>query len=500
MSMIESLYETLDQNPQDVAVLFSCGRYTYGDLLKGMERYASSLISVGIRPADRVVVRMRNHIEAVLLLLGCMRIGAIAVPLNTRLSAHELCKLLGRLKPSLYAGEDDQSNDLSQLTPEILPGKARYWLGRRVSDEFGARWEDFLQDDSGELLPEYPNPQAPAALLATSGTTAEPKFVAHTPLSLAHVLEAYEPVGAEVGARPIMLSATPLSHVSGFVTALLALRFGRTLRLIPQFDPQECLAAIEADRCSWFLGAPFMFTAMSAAQRAQMRNLSSLRFCFAVGDVLRPELAGEILQTFGVEPKSLWGATEVMGSVVPWSAGSVGRPAPGAQVRLVDERGYQVRSGETGEFQVQGPNLTIGYWQAPGKIDAVASAGWFATGDLMRFGPEGQLWFEGRKKELIICGGVNISPLEVEAVLLLHPSVIEAGVTGVAHPELGEVVVAAVRLRDAASPNAIEDVLELTRQRLADYKVPVRLRTVAQLPRNPQGKIDRRALSKLMAA
>jgi acyl-CoA synthetase (AMP-forming)/AMP-acid ligase II len=280
----------------------------------------------------------------------------------------------------------------------------------------------------------------------------------------------------------------------------LALRFGRTLRLIPQFDPQECLAAIEVDRCSWFLGAPFMFSGMLATQRTQTRDLSALRFCCAVGDVLRPELAREIQRTFGVEPKSLWGATEVMGSVVQGSAGSVGRPAPRAQVRLVDERGNEVPNGEIGEFQVQGPNLTFGYWQAPGKIDSASADGWFATGDLMRLGPEGELWFEGRKKELIICGGVNVSPLEVEAVLLSHPAVIEAGVTGAAHPELGEVVVAAVRLRDMADPDAIEDVLELTRLRLADYKVPVRLRRVAQLPRNPQGKIDRRALSKLMAA
>jgi acyl-coenzyme A synthetase/AMP-(fatty) acid ligase len=336
-------------------------------------------------------------------------------------------------------------------------------------------------------------------LLTTSGTTAQPKFVTHTPLNLAYALEAYEPVRADDDVRPVMLSGTPLSHVSGFINTLLALRFRRKLCLIPQFDPQACLAAIEAGRCSWFLGAPFMFSGMLAAQRAHPRDLTSLRYCLAAGDVLRPELAHEVQQTLGVELKSVWGATEVMGSVVPASAGSVGRPAPGARIRLVDDRGREVGGGETGEFQVQGPNLTVGYWQAPGRIDSPSPGGWFATGDLMRRGSEGDLWFEGRKKDLIICGGVNISPLEVEAVLLSHPEVIEAGATGAAHPELGEVVVAAVRLRDTASPDAIQGILELTRARLADYKVPARLRTVSQLPRNPQGKIDRRALSKLMA-
>jgi long-chain acyl-CoA synthetase len=393
----------------------------------------------------------------------------------------------------LYAGEEDQSNDLSQLEPEILPLKNRYWRGRRG-------WEDLLRNGTSEALPDYPDPRAPAALLATSGTTAQPKFVTHTPLSLAYALTANEPVRAADDVRPVMLSGTPLSHVSGFIITLLALRSGRKLCLIPQFDPHACLAAIEAERCSWFLGAPFMFSGMLAAQRAHPRDLSSLRYCLAAGDVLRSELAREVLQTFGVELKSVWGATEVMGSVVPASAGSVGRPAPGARIRLVDDRGREVGSGETGEFQVQGPNLAIGYWQGPGKIDSASFAGWFATGDLMRLGPQGDLWFEGRKKDLIICGGVNISPLEVEAALLSHPAVVEAGAAGAADVELGEVVVAAVRLRDTASPNAIQEIQALMRERLADYKVPVRLQTVSQLPRNPQGKLDRRALSKLIAA
>jgi long-chain acyl-CoA synthetase len=500
MTTIEGLYEVAARHPQEIVMSFSRGRCTYGELLKGMEQYASALIGKGIRPGDRVVLRMRNDIEAVLMLLGCMRIGAIVVPLNTRLSPHELRALLGRLKPSLYAGEEDQSHDLSRVEPEILPWTARYWRGRRMADESGRRWEDLLCNDGGRLPPEYPDPRAPAALLATSGTTAEPKFVTHTALNLAYALEANERARVEDDGRPVMLSGTPLSHVSGFVTTLLAVRFRRKLCLVPQFDPQACLAAIEAERCSWFLGAPFMFSAMLAAQRAHPRDLSSLRYCLAAGDVLRPELAREVLQTLGVELKSVWGATEVMGSVVPASAGSVGRGAPGARIRLVDDRGREVGSGETGEFQVQGPNLAIGYWQAPGRIDSASPDGWFATGDLMRLGPEGELWFGGRKKELIICGGVNISPLEVEAVLLSHPAVVEAGATGAADPELGEVVVAAVQLRDTASQDAIESILELTRERLTDYKVPVRLQAVAQLPRNTQGKIDRRALSKLMTA
>src|ERR1700761_1612055 len=133
-TVLEALYEIASQHPQDVAIVAPSGRRTYAEVLKGMEQYASSLIKLGIRPADRVVLRMRNEIDAVLLILGCLRIGAIAVPLSTRLNANELRDMLRRLQPSLFAGENDQSSDLSQVGPEILPRNARYWHGRRESD------------------------------------------------------------------------------------------------------------------------------------------------------------------------------------------------------------------------------------------------------------------------------------------------------------------------------------------------------------------------------
>jgi long-chain acyl-CoA synthetase len=267
---------------------------------------------------------------------------------------------------------------------------------------------------------------------------------------------------------------------------------------MPQFDAAACLDAIESDRCNWLVGAPFMFSEMVAAQQARPRDLGSLKFCVAAGDSPRPKLAQEVLAAFGVELKSIWAATEVMGSVLVGSAGSVGYAAPGALLRLVDGLGCEVRNGDIGELQVKGRNLTIGYWDAPGRINPACREGWFATGDLMRFGPGGELFFEGRSKDVIICGGTNISPLEVEAVLLSHPAVMEAGVCGADHPALGQVVVAAVRLGKTEGGAAIGDILELARERLADYKVPQRIEVLSKFPRNALGKMDRRAFQQLM--
>jgi acyl-CoA synthetase (AMP-forming)/AMP-acid ligase II len=456
-------------------------------------------MSKGVRPSDRVVIRMSNVIEAVLMCLACLRIGAIAVPLSTRQKGAELSALLRRLKPSLYAGEEQQAEEVAAVPPSVLPPGARYFLGRQHTDDHGARWADFFVEVENDQLPRHLNKNAVAVLLTTSGTTAEPKFVAHTLSSLAHAVENYALCRADGDANPIMLTGTPLSHASGSLVILMALRFGRRVRLLPAFEAEDCLNAIAADCCSWFLGAPYMFAQLVAAQRARPRDLSSLRFCVAAGDVCPAELSSQVLEIFGVELRSLWGATEVMGSVLQGPAGSVGRRAPGAQMRLVDEQGAPVSLGDAGELQVRGPNLSIGYWLAPGEIDPARSDGWFATGDLMRQGPTDELWFVGRKKDLIVRGGINISPLEVEAVLLSHPWVVEAGVAGATDALWGEVVVAGVRLSHLAGANALEDVLRMTRDRLADYKVPERLKLVSELPRNSLGKIDRRALCRLLA-
>jgi long-chain acyl-CoA synthetase len=270
--------------------------------------------------------------------------------------------------------------------------------------------------------------------------------------------------------------------------------------MVERFDPDAVLDRIELHGCTWMLGLPFMYDALLEHQRKQPRNVSSLRHCLCGGDVCPIQLQVDFEATFSAPLRNIWGATEVCGPLRPGlQPGPVSRIAPRAEIRLVDDEGRDVPRGEVGEFLVRGPYVTVGYWVAPDRIDDATHDGWYHSGDLMRQGEGDELWFVGRKKDIIIRGGSNISPVEVERVLLSHPLVRDAAVFGVPDPVLGQRVVAIVQLSSARGDVKLDSILALgaimkdTKQQLADYKAPERLWAVDAVPRGPLGKVDRRA-------
>ena len=237
---------------------------------------------------------------------------------------------------------------------------------------------------------------------------------------------------------------------------MFAFRFH--LVLVERFDADAVLNAIESFHGTWMLGLPVMFVELLRRQRSQPRMVDSLEFCAVAGDVCPAKV--QFPHVFGIPPRTLWGSTEVPGSLIHGlQPGPVSRIAPGAQVRLLDDNGMQVSRGEVGEMLIRGPNATIGYWVGPDRIDPATVEGWYATGDLMRQGEQDDLWFISRKKDLIIRGGSNIWPAEVERVLLDHPAVTDAAVVGVPDADLGERVVGFVCLAPSWSQYLIDDVL-----------------------------------------
>ena len=228
----------------------------------------------------------------------------------------------------------------------------------------------------------------------------------------------------------------------------------------------------------------------------------SLRFCVSGGDVCPAWLRAEFTDHFGVPLHSIWAATETLGSLTYCAkAGPVHGLVPGAEHRLLDEQGNEVRRGEVGELALRGPNVTIGYWTGPGRIEGgLAKEGWYMTGDLLRQDEDGDFWYVSRKKDLIIRGGSNIAPAEVERVLTAHPAVREAGVVGVLDAVLGQRLAGFVALAENADPITGEQILADIASQLADYKLPERLRIVDAIPRNTLGKIDRRALLAMVPA
>jgi acyl-CoA synthetase (AMP-forming)/AMP-acid ligase II len=437
---------------------------------------------------------MQNVPELAACYYGCLMIGAIACPLNIRMKFSELQPLLARLRPSLYIGHAQLYPHVTGVEPEVLAADSRFLVGDGVDGR--GSWAELLETANGEFLPCIVDSDLPAVLLTTSGTTGVPKFVTHTQATLSAMPDAW----AHIGLRPddAVLHCVPMMHSSGLYTFIACVHFGARMVLLERFDADVVLDEIEAHRCTWLLGLPFMFGAVLELQRASPRRIESLRMCVTAGDVCPAELQQEFPHVFGVPLRSFWASTETLATTYSTRFGPVSRIAPGVQVRLVDDENMEVPRGDVGELLVCGPSVTVGYWNGPGCIDAVAADGWFRTGDLMRRGEGDDLWFVGRKKDLIIRGGSNISPVEVETVLKLHPVVRGAAVFGVPDPILGQRVAALVELSIDATPATLNEIHASTRRKLADYKVPETLKAVRSIPRNALGKINRQSLTALL--
>jgi acyl-CoA synthetase (AMP-forming)/AMP-acid ligase II len=328
-------------------------------------------------------------------------------------------------------------------------------------------------------------------LLSTSGTTGESKFVTHTQRTVCAITQACQAVAS----RPydVALIATPMMHGAGLVTVLATLAANGICVLLDRFDPAAALDLIERHRCTLLIWLPFMYAVMIATQIAQPRNVTSLGTCLVAGDTTPQSLQEEFLRVFGVRMRNVLAMSESVGTFTyGFDIGPVCRAVDMNRVRLVDAEGNTVRRGEAGELLLRGPNMFVGYWHGPGHIDDARKDGWWATGDVLRQDEAGDFWYVARKKNLIIRGGSNISPVEIEDALLVHRGVREAAIVGVPDAVLGQRVIGFVELTEAGTQ--VEDVLLDLSTRVASYKMPERLIVVDRLPRNSLGKVDRARL------
>jgi long-chain acyl-CoA synthetase len=496
---LNALYDRADTHPEGIACVAGRNIWTYRRLAIAVEQVAQGLYARGVRPGDRVALHMFNISELVIAYFACFRIGAVAAPLNTRFKTAELREVLKRLRPRVYVGQAQLYAQVAAIETDILAADSRYVVGETVVGGRVQPWTNLLQDSASVALPELPDADSPAVLLCTSGTTGLPKFVTHTAATLTAAVEACGRL--ELDRPQIAINSLPLVHAAGFFVTLACLRFGSIVVLVERFDADAVLNAIESFHGTWLLGLPVMFVELLRRQCSKPRMVDSLEFCAVAGDVCPAKVQESFPAIFGVPLHSLWGSTEVPGSLIHGlQPGPVSRIASGAEVRLVDDNGMQVSRGEVGEMLIRGPNVTIGYWVGPDRIDPATVEGWYASGDLMRQGEQDDLWFISRKKDLIIRGGSNIWPAEIERVLLDHPAVTDAAVVGVPDADLGERVVGFVCLAAGWSQYLIDDVLASARAQLADYKVPEALQVIAEIPRNTLGKVDRASLRSLPPA
>jgi acyl-CoA synthetase (AMP-forming)/AMP-acid ligase II len=495
---LEALLARAKRSPEATALIAGGERWSCARLVAESARVADGFQSLGIRPGDRIALHMLNIAEAALAFLACWRAGAIVVPLNTRYKTRELEALIIRVRPKLYLGQDELFQAVRNISTEVMPLDARFVAGNAPADArpWAALMKAAAPHALGLLEAAPAQHDALAMLMPTSGTTGPSKLVVWTLNTLASLTASATSRG--IGADDTILLSTPMMHASGSGAYARGLLTGAVMALLPRFEADAALDAIAAHRCTTFLGLPSFFASFAQRQRAQPRDVSSLRLCFAGGDVCSTKTEEMFAATFGLPLLSMWGATEDSSAMIPATKpGPLTRVLPGTEIRLVDRDGQPVPDGATGEMLIRSPGTTPGYWLGPGRIEPLPD-GWLHTGDLMRRDPDGQFRYMGRIKDLIVRAGSNISPVEVEQVLRRQPGIANAAVVGLQDAELGQRVGAALVLAAGVSSSVVADALEGTRRELADYKVPVTGVVVDAIPSNALGKVDRSEVIKLI--
>ncbi|MGW4704624.1 long-chain-fatty-acid--CoA ligase [Streptomyces sp. NPDC004285] len=484
------LVETAGRQPERPALRLGAQVITYAELDERSARAAALLRSEGVRPGDRVALMLPNVPEFVVLYYGALRAGAVVVPMNPLLKTRETeFHLTDSGAVVLF--------EWHQAPGEGAAGAAAAGV-RHAAVEPAAFAAALARHEPPAEVADTADEDM-AVLLYTSGTTGRPKGAVLTHAGLRHNTEVNTVEIQRMTPEDVVVGCLPLFHIFGQIcTMSAAVRSGASLVLVPRFEPGAVLEAVARERATVFEGVPTMYAAL--LQHPSDADVSTLRMCISGGASLPVEILHGFERRFGCPVLEGFGMSETSPVVTfnhperPRKAGSIGTPIRDVEVRLLDDEGQDVAPGAIGELAVRGPNVMKGYWNRPEETEAAIPDGWLRTGDLARADDEGYLYVVDRKKDMVIRGGYNVYPREVEEVLHEHPAVALAAVVGVPHPELGEEVAAAVVLRPGAEATP-DELRAYVRERVAAYKYPRRVWFVDRLPLGPSGKILKREIT-----
>ncbi len=486
--------------PAKTAIRYGGRDLSYRDFADLVDRTAAALAAAGVRRGGCAAFLGCNSPEMLALFFACARLGALFMPLNWRLAGPEHRQMLDDCPPGVLVVEapfleqtDAYRKELGAMKLVALGSSSPGWQD----------WQDFLA--AGSAVPEDPavGPDTPLLICYTSGSTGKPKGVVLTQDAIAcnadnsadmHVFSPDDRV----------LTVLPLFHVGGLnIQTTPALRAGCTLVLHPRFDPEAALEAIEHECITLVLTVPAVVDMMMASSRWSSTDLSSLRM-MSIGSSIVPLRMIEAVHARGVPMTQVYGATETCPIVACLKRdeafrkiGSTGRAALHCRLRIVGNDGADLPPGQAGEILVRGRNLFAGYWRNPEATAAAFENGWYRSGDMGWLDDEGYLTVVGRKKEMIISGGENIYPAELENVLAECEDIAEAAVVGRSDARWGEIAVAVVVPKSGRRPSA-DDILKLFDGRLARYKHPKDVLFVGELPKTALGKIRKEELRQLV--
>ena len=462
----------------------------YAVLDAAAARAAGMLRERGVGAGDRVGLQLPNVPYFPIVYFGALRLGAVVVPMNPLLKPREVEYHLSDAGASMLlawhdfaAAAEGGSAAAGAECVLVKPGELEQLLGAAEPvDEVTER------DDADT-----------AVIIYTSGTTGTPKGAMLTHANVRAGAEVARDL-VDAGPESVVVATLPLFHVFGMTSVMnVTVRARGLMTLIPRFEPGKALDVVQRDRATTFAGVPTMYAAMLHHPERERYDASSLELCVSGGSAMPVEVLRGFDEAFDCKVLEGYGLSETtgMGSFNQpdreRKPGSIGQPVGGTEMKVVDKDGDEVAQGEPGEIVMRGPFVMKGYWDNDEATAEVMQDGWFHTGDIATVDDEGYFFIVDRKKDLIIRGGYNVYPREIEEALYEHPAVREAAVIGVAHEALGEEVAAAVALKEGeqATPEELRDFMK---GRVAAYKYPRTVWLVDELPKGPTGKILKREI------
>ena len=492
MNLATILTDSAANDPEHTALKLDEVALSYAALDGATAHLAGLLHDHGFEPGDRVGIMLPNVPHFAVCYYGTLRAGGVVLPMNVLLKQREVAFYLEDSGAKLLFAWDGFAAEATAGAAQagaqcvlVSPVEFQHTVGAATP-----RTEVMDADDD-----------ATAVILYTSGTTGTPKGAELTHFNLKRNCEVSRSLFG-LGADAVTLGALPLFHSFGQTCGLNAtISAGGTLTLIPRFDPAKALEIIERDQVNIFEGVPTMYGAMLHCPEREEFDTSTLRVCVSGGSAMPVELMRGFEQAFGCKILEGYGLSETS-PVASFNhpdqerkPGSIGTPIEGVEMKLVDDQDADVPAGgDVGEIVIRGHNVMKGYWNHPDATTEAIRDGWFHSGDLARIDEDGYFFIVDRKKDMILRGGYNIYPREIEEVLYEHPAVLEAAVVGIPDDQLGEEVAAAITLKDGAKASP-DELREFVKRQVAAYKYPRYVWLVDELPKGPTGKILKREIA-----
>ncbi|RNF39393.1 fatty acid--CoA ligase family protein [Planococcus salinus] len=510
MNLVTSVQGIASQEPHRTAYHFMGKGTTYGEFDQSVAKFAGALQELGVEKGDHVAFLLSNTPHFLISLYATMRLGATAVPINPIYSPDEIAYIVKNSDAKVVIALD-KLLPLVEKAHLAFPAVADYIMCETEPDLAGKLQQLPTEvkgkvSDFTELLKKAPAigtevevaTDDNAVILYTSGTTGKPKGAM---LTHGNLYSNARDVGEYLKMTPDdrVIATLPVFHVFALTVVVNApLMQGAEIVLVPRFNPKEVFDAVKSRKATVFAGVPTMYNFMYQYPDVDPADFNTVRLAISGGSALPVALLHNFENKFNVRVSEGYGLSEASPVTCfnpvdrERKAGSIGTSIINVENKVVNELGEEVPPGEVGELIVRGPNVMKGYYKMPEETSATIRDGWLYTGDLARVDEEGYFFIVDRKKDLVIVGGYNVYPREVEEVLFTHPGITEAAVVGLPDPDFGEAVHAYVVLKD--QDLTIDELKSYCAEHLAKYKVPKHIEILDELPKNTTGKILRRAL------